>query len=41
MAGEEVEIRQVFEAEEFAASDPTGKVREQEQRLRDTIASRS
>ena len=34
MAGEEVEIRQVFEAEEFAASDPTGKVREQEQRLR-------
>ena len=41
MAGEEVEIRQVFEAEEFAASDPTGKVREQEQRVRDTIASRS
>ena len=41
MGGEEVEIRQVFEAEEFAASDPTGKVREQEQRLRDTIASRS
>ena len=41
MAGEEVEIRQVFEAEEFAASDPTGKLREQEQRLRDTIASRS
>ncbi len=40
-AGEEVEIRQVFEAEEFAASDPTGKLREQEQRLRDTIASRS
>ena len=40
-AGEEVEIRQVFEAEDFAASDPTGKLREQEQRLRDTIASRS
>ena len=39
--GEEVEIRQVFEAEEFAASDPTGKLREQERRLRDTIASRS
>ena len=41
MSGEEVEIRQVFEAEEFAASDPTGKLREQEQRLRETIASRS
>jgi len=41
MGGEEVEIRQVFEAEEFAASDPTGKLREQEQRLRATIASRS
>jgi hypothetical protein len=41
MAGEEVEIRQVFEAEEFAASDPTGKLREQEQRLRNTITSRS
>jgi hypothetical protein len=31
----------VFEAEEFAASDPTGKLREQEQRLRATVASRS
>ena len=41
MGGEEVEIRQVFEAEDFAASDPTGKLREQEQRLRATIASRS
>jgi hypothetical protein len=40
-AGEEVEIRQLFETEDFAASDPTGKLREQEQRLRDTIASRS
>jgi hypothetical protein len=39
-AGEEVEIRQVYEAEDFAASDPTGKLREQEQRLRNTIASR-
>jgi hypothetical protein len=38
---ETIEIRQVYEAEEFAASDPTGKLREQEQRLRDTIASRS
>jgi hypothetical protein len=40
-AGEEVEIRQVFEAEDFAASDPTGKLREQERRLRETIAPRS
>jgi len=38
---EEVEIRQLFEAEEFAASDPTGELRAQEQRLRNTIASRS
>jgi hypothetical protein len=41
MAGEEVEIRQLFEVDEFAASDPSGKLREQGQRLRDTIASRS
>ncbi len=30
----EVEIRQVFETEDFAASDPSGKIREQENRLR-------
>ncbi|MCI0330091.1 MAG: YciI family protein [candidate division Zixibacteria bacterium] len=30
----EVEIRQVFETEEFAASDPSGQLREQENRLR-------
>jgi hypothetical protein len=30
----EVEIRQVFETEDFAASDPTGQLREQENRLR-------
>lgn len=30
----EVEIRQVFETEDFAPSDPTGKLREQEERLR-------
>ena len=41
MGGEEVEIRQLFEVDEFAASDPTGKLREQEVRLRETIASRS
>src|SRR3989442_6368606 len=33
----EVEIRQVFETEEFASSDPTGKVREQEKRLRTQV----
>ena len=37
----EVEIRQVYEVEEFAASDPTGKIRESENRLREKIASRS
>src|SRR5262245_548971 len=37
---EEVEIRQVYETEEFAASDPTGKIRESENRLREKIASR-
>jgi hypothetical protein len=34
----EVEIRQVFETEDFAAQDPTGKVREQEHRLREEVA---
>jgi hypothetical protein len=30
----EVEIRQVYETEEFAASDPSGNLRAQEERLR-------
>jgi hypothetical protein len=30
----EIEIRQVFDAEDFAASDPTGELREAEARLR-------
>jgi hypothetical protein len=34
----EVEIRQVFETEEFAASDPTGELRAAEDRLRAKIA---
>jgi hypothetical protein len=38
--GDEVEIRQVFEAEDFAASDPTGELRDQEKRLRDTVGTR-
>ena len=36
----EVEIRQVFETEEFAPSDPTGKLREQEERLRERVAAK-
>jgi hypothetical protein len=36
--GTEVEIRQVFETEEFAASDPTGELRASEDRLRARIA---
>ena len=40
-AGEsEIEIRQVFETEDFAPSDPTGELRAAEQRLRDQVASR-
>jgi hypothetical protein len=37
----EVEIRQVFESEDFAPSDPTGKLRKDEERLRSQIASRN
>src|SRR2546428_14108442 len=36
----EVEIRQVYETEEFAPSDPTGKIRESEERLREKISSK-
>ena len=32
--GTEVELRQVFETEDFAPSDPTGEIRKQEERLR-------
>jgi hypothetical protein len=35
----EVEIRQVFETEDFAAVDPTGELREQEHRLRAQLAA--
>jgi hypothetical protein len=38
--GEEVEIRQVFETEDFAPVDPTGELREQEERLRATISAK-
>jgi hypothetical protein len=36
----EVEIRQVFETEDFAASDPTGEIRAAEERLRQQVESR-
>src|SRR5919108_5152475 len=35
----EVEIRQVFETEDFAPSDPTGELREAEERLRAQVAA--
>ena len=36
----EVEIRQVFETEDFAPVDPTGELREQEERIRAQVAAR-
>ena len=36
----EIEIRPVFEAEDFAPSDPTGEVRAREERLRGRLAGR-
>jgi hypothetical protein len=36
----EVEIRQVFETEEFAPSDPTGEIRAAEERLRAETAKK-
>ncbi len=38
--GEEIEIRQVFESAEFAASDPTGELMKKEEELRKTLESR-
>lgn len=40
MGGEMLEIRQVFEAEDFAPSDPTGELREAEERLRQQVAAK-
>lgn len=37
--GTEIEIRQVFEADDFAPSDPTGELREAESRLREQVAA--
>jgi hypothetical protein len=36
----EIEIRQIFEAEDFAASDPTGEFRKKEEELRKTVESK-
>src|SRR5262245_16907985 len=38
--GTEVEIRQVFEMQEFAPSDPTGELRAAEERLRAQVAGK-
>ena len=38
--GEEVELRQVFETEDFAASDPTGEIRAAEERLRKQVEAK-
>jgi len=35
----EIEIRQVFETEDFAESDPTGELRAAENRLREQVAA--
>ena len=37
----EVEIRQVFEADDFAPSDPTGELRAAEERLRAQVAQKT
>lgn len=38
--GTELELRPVFETEDFAASDPTGEIRDAEHRLRSEVAAR-
>jgi hypothetical protein len=35
----EIEIRRVFDAEDFAPSDPTGELREAGERLRERVAA--
>lgn len=39
-AGDVVELRQVFEAADFAPSDPTGELRQKEDELRKTVEAR-
>jgi len=36
----DIEIRPIYQCEDFAASDPTGELREAEERLRERIESR-
>jgi hypothetical protein len=38
--GTEIELRQVFETEDFAPSDPTGEIRAAEERLRKKVSER-
>jgi len=38
--GEMIELRQVFETEDFAPSDPSGELRAAEHRLRDEVAAK-
>jgi hypothetical protein len=40
-AGEEIELRQVFETDEFAAQDPSGDIRAQEKRLAAQLADQT
>lgn len=37
----EIEIRPIYETDDFAAADPTGELRKHEQELRDQISARS
>ena len=37
----EIEIRPIYETEDFAAADPTGELRKHEQELREQISARS
>ncbi|HVY48549.1 MAG TPA: YciI family protein [Minicystis sp.] len=39
--GTTIEIRQIYETADFAPSDPTGEIREQEEELRKQLSSRS
>ena len=39
--GTEIELRQVFETEDFAPSDPSGEIRKQEERIRSQVTSKA
>lgn len=40
VGGEMIELRPVFETEDFAASDPSGELRAAEHRLREQVAAK-